>query len=418
MNLKLERRPSIVFHLLVYGLYFVLGIFTFVRFNYGEVSWIQVVSIVNGNISLRELNLAVITNFFFLVSASLTLGWIFLKANQAISLRLQPDYPRKYIGPIAIVTAGLLGILLLLPSSATADRDTPTAKGLSPGALSAGSDVVHVFVESLVDKVSKGSSHTEIVGLVLEDAGLWTTNGLVALPGHDNTITGLVSAWCGREFPPFIFNDPTSSSFGMKDTICVHDVLKAQGFEMQFVSGYQASFQAKDAYLNSKDVRIFDLLTWLQIDSEGLDSWNGGLNDKQLFNNVKSIVQTNYLSIAPFYLSALTLDTHPPLRTPSYCHDEPRDEPSLLNVYECVSSELAKLVNWLRDNRQESRPLLVVIQGDHLPGFAISETSRSKIFFAATCLRSDQGIGLTRTPNLVTEIASFIVEASQECSRE
>ena len=414
--------------LLTVALAFIFGVFAFIQIEYGKISSLQLVSVLRSSLSADEVRLDLIASFSFIVSLSIFLGVSLSQlGSKLLSLHYSsltknrktlPRYPTFQIA--AVIGPNVIAVLLIAISTVSLSPSLDTKSENGPRLLGSQqyshSNVVHVFIESLPTRLDANSSILDIDDIFLNSSDGWIVSpGVKSVGGHENTILGLISAWCSSPYPSIEFHDPGSDSFGMKGTTCIHDYYSELDYKLEFVGGYNAGFQSKDIYLQQKGVEILDKTFWESIESQGFDSWNSGLNDRKLFTNLSSVVDSNLIANRKFYLTALTLDTHDAHVTPNHCPGKPLSGAEIIFTYSCVGEIVKEFSDWLSYRARASGPILLVIQGDHLPGFAPNQKSENGVFFAAACLGGSDPSSFGLFPESFLGIASYVVEASRIC---
>lgn len=423
-----RNKSYITFITLVLGVIF--GGFAFILFEFGRISTLQFVSVLRSTLSPSEVRLDLVATFSFIVSLSvffaLAVSRIFLASVHSYLAGLAKRSANLPLSPrvsfAVAIAPNILAVFLIAVSAVSFSFSPETSKApqerLGDPGLRPHSNVVHIFVESLPTRIHQNSGVIGTESLFLTNSEQWAVgSGVQSLEGHDNTILGLVSAWCASPYPVLEFNDPGSDSYGMKGTRCLHDYYSALDYRLEFVGGYDSRFQAKNIYLQQKGVKILDGTFWESLESQGLDSWNGGLNDEMLFRNLSSVVDSNFLADRKFYLTALTLDTHDADVPPSHCPGEPAVGGVIQFTYSCVGQVVIQFSNWLSNRAKDSGPTLLVVQGDHRPGFHRElENGDGRVFFAAVCLGGSNRMTSEGSPESFLDISEYIVKASKDCA--
>lgn len=303
----------------------------------------------------------------------------------------------------------------------TVDMDIPGegARGLedrNPG--EAASSVLHLFVESFAPNELEGFGASSASSLFLPQASGSGFQTVKTLPGHGNTIMGLISAWCGVPFPEYFYSDPMSKDFGMKDTFCIHDSVLFENHEKQYFGGYYSEFQGKSVYFEHRQIEDFDLRLWDLLEPENLTSWRDGLNDRALLRNVSSSISRLVGSGVKFYVSALTLDNH--LGTPSqaHCLEGNSSFEQSLEATLCTGFLVQGFLDEISVLNAGNSPLLIVVQGDHPPP-ADPNSPQAEVFFWASCLRDGQFTQpVGNPPQRFDEIAEWMIVAAQACEND
>lgn len=387
----------------------VLGVASATFFQFGRVSWREVLSILNSQVALTDVDLNTLLNYGFFWSVWVAIfGATFLAAKKWRS-------QKRFLIQVALQ---LFFTILILPNTVTFAM--PNGQYQSEplqtefGGNESPSSIVHIFVESLGESEEPGLNKDFFERKMLSEHFPKDLAQVEVIEGHGNTILGLLSSWCGVPIDPSSYADPLSDQFSMSGITCIHDYLQQYEFKKYFLAGYTNSFQGKDLYLKEKKVDSFDLDTWRVIDSQNLTSWRGGLNDESLLKNTKSLIQQAELD-GKFYVSALTLDNHKPLERPEYCPDSVGDN-VFIDHYSCTLNEISRFSEWLLDFSRTSGPILLVIQGDHAIQSESTPVASRDVFFESFCLTDGQ---IQKSPVPFPEnlggVPQFMIGAAESC---
>ncbi|PKH25268.1 phosphatidylglycerol--membrane-oligosaccharide glycerophosphotransferase [Enterobacterales bacterium CwR94] len=265
------------------------------------------------------------------------------------------------------------------------------------------------------------------------------------LPGTEYTIAGMVASQCGIPlFAPFDGNVSGSMSTFYPRSVCLGDILKANGYENHFVQGANLSFAGKDLFLKSHGFdHLYGLneLKTMVDDPDYRNEW-GWYDD-----TVLDEVYQQYVALSKadkrFSLFTLTVDTHHPdgflsrsCQRRSY-EFEGKDNKSFSAVA-CSQEHVARLINrikaspWFKNtvivvssdhlamnntafkylNQHERNNLFFVIRGDE-PDVTTSDEKRSTLDNGATVLDimgGDHAIGLGRSSLSETSLSSAMPE--------
>ncbi|MHA7286923.1 LTA synthase family protein [Arthrobacter sp. MDT3-44] len=191
------------------------------------------------------------------------------------------------------------------------------------------------------------------------------------------TMAGLVGTQCGvplKAGGSAAGSAPSNDLGGGADTYlggltCLGDVLADHGYTSTFLGGANASFAAKDVFLETHGYsEEKDLADW-RAAGEPARSFRGdwGLSDERLMANARDEIDRLHAEAErtgePFNLSMLTLDTHEPVFVYDYCDVD--TENVVTSVYSCSMTQVAGFVDYMRQ-KGYLEDTAVVITGDHL----------------------------------------------------
>lgn len=188
--------------------------------------------------------------------------------------------------------------------------------------------------------------------------------------GSGFTIGGMVASQCGI---PLVASSHPNSMSGMDRFLpgakCMGDLLKAQGYQLDYMGGASLSFAGKGKFYKThgfNQVRGLDELIGMQEDPAYRSYW--GLYD----DSTLAMVHQRYLELtsikAPFALVALTMDTHHPNGHPSRaCEGRVYADGSnpILNAVHCTDLLASRFIRMIRESSNANNTLLVVAS-DHL----------------------------------------------------
>ena len=389
---------------------FLNGAIAAIFFQFGPVSIGQVTSVIRTKLGPEQIDLAASVNLAFFVSISVLANTILLLI---LKYRTRHDVLLSGTLQSALILI-LINQAIIVPNESE-NQNTPEAMTMEEDQR--GGSVVHLFIESLGPRASPPFGSEDANLAFLPDSGLPEFGTIRLFDGHNNTIMGLASSWCGTRFPSLEFSDSASTKFGMSDTECVHDNGAFVNHQKEFYGGYFSSFQSKEAYFQSKGITDYDLSFWKVLEPDELTSWGGGLNDKALLRNFLSGIEWRISLGQPFYATALTLDSHDGTERPIYCELVETTGNSSVDSLKCVGGETKTFLSGLRAQSFGKAPILVVIQGDHNLRYENETKGKAEAFFWGACLRD----GVLDTPENsppqhFRDIASWITRESLACS--
>jgi len=207
--------------------------------------------------------------------------------------------------------------------------------------------------------------------------GWRSVDGLRQYRGGGWTMAGLVATQCG--VPLKGVGSPAGS--GVLDELggdlgtylggltCLGDVLAEHGYHSVFLGGANASFAAKDVFLDTHGyAEVKDLSDWRaagEPERHFRSDW--GLSDERLMAHAEDEVDELHAEAErtgrPFHLSVLTLDTHEPLHVFDHCTVDTQLE--VTSVFSCSMTRVAGFVDHLKEKGYLD-DTAVAIMGDHL----------------------------------------------------
>lgn len=271
-------------------------------------------------------------------------------------------------------------------------------------------NVIHIFVESLSsDLISDGKESTRVQSALR--LALGQNHVYSSIPANDigGTIAGISSSLCGVDAGKEDFLNEESGHYLFSNLDCTSDVLAGSGYKNIFFGGASGEFQSKSKFLEEHEFRVFDRGTWLAIGAPEPFAWGQTIHDDRLFSHGRALAQGLLVEREPFFLMALTLDSHYPYYVPNSCEIGPEGISKMERSYLCSASSVISFISWFKSTTSD--PTMIVIQGDTPPPMGIS--SSPDIFFAATC--HGKLSGALEPPERIIEIAPFIVESVSTC---
>ena len=240
-------------------------------------------------------------------------------------------------------------------------------------------NLIMIFVESLETSLFNKSLGgywdydviPELVNVLNDDDAVFFHQNSVAeqmkmISGASYTTAGLFANTTGLPFKVRIKNIYKSKDF-MKGTYALGDLLKANGYYNELISGAQADFGGvKDFFSKHGDFTIIDIDTiknyGISISSNGRGNW--GFNDSFLFELAKQRLDTISQKEEPFNLTLVTIDTHP---VDGFVNEssETKFKEQYENAYATTSRVISDFVSWVK-NQKYYKNTTIMIVGDHL----------------------------------------------------
>lgn len=183
------------------------------------------------------------------------------------------------------------------------------------------------------------------------------------------TIGGMVASQCGIPLlAPRAGNSMSGMDSFLPQKVCLGDLLKEHGYQLQFMGGASIEFAGKGKFYRDhgfQNVFGYHELTKRQAQPQYRSSW--GLYDDELlemaFKDLDSLSKSQ-----PFGLFILTLDTHAPRGLPSHsCHSiRYRDGSNpYLNAIACSDHLVGEFVRKIQNSAYGGNTL-IAIASDHL----------------------------------------------------
>lgn len=239
-------------------------------------------------------------------------------------------------------------------------------------------NLIILYLESmestLLDKESGGGWEYSVIpelGNIAETNVNFSNSSKIggALPmwGTGWTVGALVSTTSGLPLKvPVNGNEYTSSDNFLAGAYTLGDVLKTEGYNLEFMVGSEAEFGGrKNYYLKHGNYDIFDVNTAIK-EGEMLEServwW--GFDDTHLFEWAKEEITFLASLDKPFNFSFLTVNTHFP---DGYLESgaESKFDTQYENVNAFSSKQVDEFVKWLKQQDFYHNTTLVIL-GDHL----------------------------------------------------
>ena len=241
-------------------------------------------------------------------------------------------------------------------------------------------NLVYIFLESMettyADKNAGGAFEKntipELVELAQEgdcfSGDEKTIQGAFVLPGCTWTMGGIFAQTAGLPLKiPINGNSMDSVDSFFPRLVALGDILEDEGYHQCFLIGSDANFGGRDHYFSSHG--SYHIHDWAhavligEIPPNHRVFW--GYEDEQLFSIARSRMTSFSENNQPFNLTLLTVDTH---FEDGYvcqrCRNDFGDD-QYSNVMACSSSQVAQLIDWMRQQPFWSNTT-VVLAGDHL----------------------------------------------------
>ena len=190
--------------------------------------------------------------------------------------------------------------------------------------------------------------------------------GMKQLNTTSYTIASLIGSTTSTPLLNSSFSDYDKDRKVFSNVRTLGDVLRDNGYNLEFMQGSDIEFSSTDKYLkNHGDYEIFDYKTAKEreyIDENYFVWW--GFEDKKLFEYAKKELTSLSNKDKPFALTLFTIDTH---FKDGYLDDscETKFNDQMSNTYACASKMVNSFIEWIK-NQDFYDDTLVVVLGDHL----------------------------------------------------
>lgn len=220
--------------------------------------------------------------------------------------------------------------------------------------------------------------------------GWQSVDDLRQYEGGGWTMAGLTATQCGvplKGMGSITSTGALNQLGGEVDTYlggvtCLGDVLDEHGYNSVFLGGANASFAAKDVFLNGHGYStIKDLSNWRaagEPEKNFRSDW--GLSDERLMAYAKEEIDELHAEAEktgqPFNLSILTLDTHDPVHIFDYCNVDTQN--ASISVFACSATQVAGFVDHMKEKGYLDDTAVVII-GDHLKQLNAGDPTREQL---------------------------------------
>ena len=192
--------------------------------------------------------------------------------------------------------------------------------------------------------------------------------GASSMEGTGWTSAGLVSQICGIPLRmPINSNHYRMYSSFLPGAVCLPDILKENGYTIDFLIGSEGQFAGLNAFFNTHgNIRLKDFHYFKEtkkIPSNYRVYW--GMEDAKLYEFAKEELQLLSQQKAPFFFGMMTIDSHfaDGYLDEKTCH-QPYNE-TYKNVISCADSKIGLFIDWLQE-QPFYKDTTVVLVGDHL----------------------------------------------------
>ena len=251
-------------------------------------------------------------------------------------------------------------------------------------------NLIIIYVESLENSRVKSNS------VLREDLNAFSVDHFSIQPGTQWTLAGIVSSQCGV---PLLLPVGVIANLGnmetqnpLKNSICLGDLLKRDGYYTEFIGGADPNFSGKLGFLKSHGfnqiIGKLNLDTLYPLSHYPSDWW--GHSDETVLKHAKERVMKLSDAGQPYFLSVLTLDTHAQSGYLSEYCKKLGFANNIDQIFECNVQQIEDFYKWLNQNKHLENTVLVVM-GDHpfmskdyrgkLGGSKYRDLSEKDIFF-------------------------------------
>lgn len=288
----------------------------------------------------KYLAYCLVGTFLMLAAVGIAQSWQILSLGQILNIDKSGNLPKDFDGMAAMYQAPAI---------------YPKA-GVKPHNL------IWIYVESLEDFRVSREKNPVLYSIKTEVINFHN------LPGTGWTIGGIVSSQCGIPLMPFgLFS---GNGFGdapsfLRNATCLGDVLKKNKYQTTFIGGADTKFAGKESFLKNHGFEKIIGKKEIESNSDIRNPKNWwGYADNDILNLTFDEIQRLKNSNQPFYLSALTLDTHGPIGYLSdYCRSKSYTE-NIDDIFNCEIDQMEEFVKKIK-NLGIMENTVLVITGDH-----------------------------------------------------
>lgn len=190
--------------------------------------------------------------------------------------------------------------------------------------------------------------------------------GIRQAPFTGWTIAGIIASQCAF---PALGEQKHTLATPTAGVICLGDILKHNGYTLSYFNGADLSFAGKDHFFHSHGYdKVWGKQELLKQLPEGREMSDWGVYDDDLFAALESEFDRLLAQDQPFFLAALTVDTHPPYGYENpYCrklkpYGDGQDK--MLNAVHCSDQLVGMFIKHLQARGRDD--VLIVVGSDHL----------------------------------------------------
>ena len=178
------------------------------------------------------------------------------------------------------------------------------------------------------------------------------------------TIAGIIASQCAF---PALGNQDHRTDTPTRNVRCLGDILHDEGYELAYLNGASLKFTGKDQFFKAHHFDTVLGQEELMARLGPLPHSQWGLYDDALFGEAEKQFDRLASSQHPFFLSLLTVDTHPPSghQTPA-CNHLKRYRPAneMLQAVHCSDFLIDRFIQHIRARGRND--VIVVVSSDHL----------------------------------------------------
>lgn len=245
-------------------------------------------------------------------------------------------------------------------------------------------NLILIYVESLENTFSDSNIFGQnlLEAIDISNVGGQSFGNYNQIESAHWTTAGIVATQCGMPLRPIIsqLTNVYKAKTFLPNAVCLGDVLKQNKYQSIFINGMNVDFAGINIFLHSHgydEVYGKEEILAKGFKPKKMESFSEGINDQDLFDYAKTIIDQKEEGNTPYNLTILTLDTHSPDGYPSSkCNIKANS--SLSKAVLCTAEGLADLINYIK-NKGYLKNTNIVIIGDHL--FMADGQKKKTIFF-------------------------------------
>ena len=210
--------------------------------------------------------------------------------------------------------------------------------------------------------------------------------------GGSWTMAGMVSSQCGLPLLSVFTNNHFYMKSFLPNAVCLGDVLKSKGYNLEFMGGAEMEFAGKGLFYQNHgfaSVKGKNEFMKDNLNKDYLNNW--GLYDDSLYEQILKRIKTLHKSSTPWGMFSINIGTHQPEGyLAKQCENVKYGDGSdrLLNAVHCTDQLLGKMYDALKDEGI-LKDTVVVFATDHLapvmvkPYQTLIKKARHNIFMVA-----------------------------------
>ena len=141
---------------------------------------------------------------------------------------------------------------------------------------------------------------------------------------------------------------------------CLTDIFAYRGYQQYFVIGSSAEFSGFKNFFQTHGSNQTQIIDENYFNKNEVGGW--GIKDSVLFPKLKNIIKEAHRQDNPFFITAMTINTHFPPYLEESCEGNRDDFKDVLN---CTDKQISSFIKWFQQSEMVQDTILLVV-GDHL----------------------------------------------------